>query len=411
MDRLKAHDFAFPYRHIIGEGAGHLIDVPYVDRSSGDLRGRRRPAGERAGRRDDVAGRAWSTSQRCDRCRPERHAVARSPQPRAVAAFGDRPHPSRRCPRARPGRRSPVIPVGAPPSHAPRFLLLNAIFPGLGHLAAGRWKWALLLGGPLLILLLALVAPRGDERPDRARGPAVRPGGADDDPRRRGRSSSAGGCSRSARLASSRRSRRARRPSPRSRSRRAHRPRAPARHRRPDGRCPRRGRPRCSPRSPRAARGCPPRPRRRSRPTTPTSPSTRPPLPRGRSSPAPPHGHAGGAARERAADRHGLGRRPDDGAHRHDDHRLARPGREDGLDGVDPARHGRRAPARRAQVPRQDQRARQLRPLAPEQVPGLEGRPVGADRRAGDAGRDEDRLLGAGQPAAGSSRSSTRSAA
>ena len=33
MDRLKAHDFAFPYRHIIGEGAGHLIDVPYVDRS------------------------------------------------------------------------------------------------------------------------------------------------------------------------------------------------------------------------------------------------------------------------------------------------------------------------------------------------------------------------------------------
>ena len=33
MDRLKAHDFAFPYRHIIGDGAGHLIDVPYVDRS------------------------------------------------------------------------------------------------------------------------------------------------------------------------------------------------------------------------------------------------------------------------------------------------------------------------------------------------------------------------------------------
>ena len=33
MDRLKAHDFGFPYRHIIGEGAGHLIDVPYVDRS------------------------------------------------------------------------------------------------------------------------------------------------------------------------------------------------------------------------------------------------------------------------------------------------------------------------------------------------------------------------------------------
>ena len=40
----------------------------------------------------------------------------------------------------------------------------------------------------------------------------------------------------------------------------------------------------------------------------------------------------------------------------------------------------------------------ELRPLAPEQVPGLEGRPVGADRRARDAARDEDRLLGAGQP-------------
>ena len=33
MDRLKEHDFAFPYRHVIGEGAGHLIDIPYVDRS------------------------------------------------------------------------------------------------------------------------------------------------------------------------------------------------------------------------------------------------------------------------------------------------------------------------------------------------------------------------------------------
>ena len=80
---------------------------------------------------------------------------------------------------------TPSSPVGDPPSHAPRFLLLNAIFPGLGHLAAGRWKWALLLGGPLLILLLALVLVRGDERSDRARGPAVRPGGADGDPRRR----------------------------------------------------------------------------------------------------------------------------------------------------------------------------------------------------------------------------------
>ncbi|HEY6570489.1 MAG TPA: acyl-CoA thioesterase/bile acid-CoA:amino acid N-acyltransferase family protein [Candidatus Limnocylindrales bacterium] len=34
MDRLREHDFAFPYRHVIGEGAGHLIDVPYVDRST-----------------------------------------------------------------------------------------------------------------------------------------------------------------------------------------------------------------------------------------------------------------------------------------------------------------------------------------------------------------------------------------
>jgi pimeloyl-ACP methyl ester carboxylesterase len=34
MDRLSAHGFVFPYRHIIGEGAGHGIDVPYVDRSS-----------------------------------------------------------------------------------------------------------------------------------------------------------------------------------------------------------------------------------------------------------------------------------------------------------------------------------------------------------------------------------------
>jgi len=51
----------------------------------------------------------------------------------------------------------PSSPVGDPPSHAPRFLLLNAIFPGLGHLAAGRWKWALLLGGPIVVLLLVLV--------------------------------------------------------------------------------------------------------------------------------------------------------------------------------------------------------------------------------------------------------------
>ena len=34
MDRLAKHEFAFPYRHIVGQGAGHLIDHPFVDRSS-----------------------------------------------------------------------------------------------------------------------------------------------------------------------------------------------------------------------------------------------------------------------------------------------------------------------------------------------------------------------------------------
>jgi dienelactone hydrolase len=34
IDRLKAHHFAFPYRHIINLGAGHLLDFPYVTRSS-----------------------------------------------------------------------------------------------------------------------------------------------------------------------------------------------------------------------------------------------------------------------------------------------------------------------------------------------------------------------------------------
>ena len=33
MDRLKTLGFKFPYRHIVTEGAGHLIDVPDVDRS------------------------------------------------------------------------------------------------------------------------------------------------------------------------------------------------------------------------------------------------------------------------------------------------------------------------------------------------------------------------------------------
>ncbi len=51
---------------------------------------------------------------------------------------------------------APSRAIAVPPSHAPRFLLLNAIFPGLGHLAAGRWRWALLLGGPIVALLLVL---------------------------------------------------------------------------------------------------------------------------------------------------------------------------------------------------------------------------------------------------------------
>jgi pimeloyl-ACP methyl ester carboxylesterase len=33
VDRLKAHDFAFPYRHIVNPGAGHLISFPYAQRS------------------------------------------------------------------------------------------------------------------------------------------------------------------------------------------------------------------------------------------------------------------------------------------------------------------------------------------------------------------------------------------
>ena len=51
----------------------------------------------------------------------------------------------------------PSSPPVQPPSRAPRFILLNALFPGLGHLAAGRWKWALLLGGPFVVALVALV--------------------------------------------------------------------------------------------------------------------------------------------------------------------------------------------------------------------------------------------------------------
>ncbi len=33
IDRLKAHNFAFPYRHIMNPGAGHLISFPYAQRA------------------------------------------------------------------------------------------------------------------------------------------------------------------------------------------------------------------------------------------------------------------------------------------------------------------------------------------------------------------------------------------
>jgi len=33
VDRLKAHNFAFPYRHIMNPGAGHLISFPYAQRA------------------------------------------------------------------------------------------------------------------------------------------------------------------------------------------------------------------------------------------------------------------------------------------------------------------------------------------------------------------------------------------
>jgi dienelactone hydrolase len=39
FDRLKANNFAFPYRHIINPGAGHLIDFPYARRSQEVLDG------------------------------------------------------------------------------------------------------------------------------------------------------------------------------------------------------------------------------------------------------------------------------------------------------------------------------------------------------------------------------------
>ena len=58
---------------------------------------------------------------------------------RILPAMSDEPIPS---------GDAPSRAVADPSSHAPRLLLLNAIFPGLGHLVAGRWQWALLLALP-----------------------------------------------------------------------------------------------------------------------------------------------------------------------------------------------------------------------------------------------------------------------
>ena len=59
---------------------------------------------------------------------------------------------------------------------------------------------------------------------------------------------------------------------------------------------------------------------------------------------------------------------------RHDDRRLDGPGDRDGLDGLDPARHGRRAARRRAQVHRQDQRPRRRTPAT---IPSSSRGPTG----------------------------------
>jgi len=59
------------------------------------------------------------------------------------------PGPVRRRTQTRPGRR----PGGVA---APRILLLTAIFPGLGHQAAGRSRWAAALGLPLLVLIVVM---------------------------------------------------------------------------------------------------------------------------------------------------------------------------------------------------------------------------------------------------------------
>jgi len=62
---------------------------------------------------------------------------------------------------ARPAADYPPMsvtpPEPRPRSAAPRYLLLNAILPGLGHLVAGRRLWGFVLVLPVLALLVALV--------------------------------------------------------------------------------------------------------------------------------------------------------------------------------------------------------------------------------------------------------------
>ena len=74
---------------------------------------------------------------------------------------------------------------------------------------------------------------------------------------------------------------------------------------------------------------------------------------------------------------------------------------KDGLDGVDPARHGGRAPAGRPHLPGQDQRPRLLRALAPRQVPGRQGRPVRARGSPGRAARTSRSTCGPRSTSAG----------
>ena len=131
----------------------------------------RRPGRERAGRGGDVARRAGV---------PRRHEVARSAMEQTGRSAHCRRHGcgNRRSTASFPAMSDPSRPADAPPSSAasrtpvegaPLHPAQRDLFPGLGHLAAGRWKWALLLGGPFLVALVALVVvARDDATPRRS---------------------------------------------------------------------------------------------------------------------------------------------------------------------------------------------------------------------------------------------------